>query len=65
ISRSDEDSLEAAVKSIKLLHNDVLEKQDSDFINGAVEKPKDSDIAEIFEDSDNEDSNLFNNILGK
>ncbi|CAG8641253.1 9426_t:CDS:1, partial [Dentiscutata heterogama] len=52
ISRSDEDSLEAAVKSIKLLHNDVLEKHDSDFINGAVGKPKDSDVAKIIEDSD-------------
>ncbi|CAG8734851.1 10966_t:CDS:1, partial [Cetraspora pellucida] len=60
---SDEDSLKAAVKSIKLLHNDVFEKHDSDFINDAVGKSKDSNVAEIFEDSDNQDSNLFNDIL--
>ncbi|CAG8850271.1 4190_t:CDS:1, partial [Racocetra persica] len=63
ISRSDDDSLEAAIKSIKLLHNNVLEKHDSDFINGAVEKPKDSGIAVIIENSENEDSNLSNDIL--
>ncbi|CAG8843329.1 4296_t:CDS:1, partial [Gigaspora margarita] len=42
ISMSNKDSLKAAVKSIKLLHNDVLKKHDSDFINGTIGKLKDS-----------------------
>ncbi|CAG8690985.1 1599_t:CDS:1, partial [Gigaspora rosea] len=60
---SNEDSLEAAVKSINYCITMCLKNMILILLMVLLGKPKDSDVAEIIEDSDNEDSNLSNNIL--